>query len=270
MVDLAPSNPFGLALPSPVMVAAGCLGYGVEYRQGIEWRGLGALVTRTTTLRPLRVARPPRLIETASGLLGVGPWPNPGIEHVLDRHAPVWAGMPMPVILSIAGSAHECGQIAGMIEGVEGVAGLELAVPEEPGRAAALVAAVRRSCMLPLLAKLPLLAPAPLLALAQAVAQAGADTLTLFAPPAAAYPDPATGELLAGWLAGPAVRPLVLQRLAEVLPQLTLPVAACGGVTSAADARLLLAAGAAAVQLGSALLADPHAAGAVAAAMAQP
>ncbi|MBC8161568.1 MAG: dihydroorotate dehydrogenase, partial [Roseiflexaceae bacterium] len=151
MVELAPANPDALTLHTPVMTAAGCFGYGVEYARSVELGHIGAIVTRTTTLRPRRAVPAPRLIETAAGVLCVGPWPNPGIEAVLNRHAPRWASWSTPVILSIGGeSVGEYGQIAAALDGVEGLAGVELTLPPDHTRAAAAVVAVRRATLLPI------------------------------------------------------------------------------------------------------------------------
>src|SRR4051812_43248096 len=101
-IELAPNNPYGLALRSPTLVAAGCGGYGVEYARTLDLARFGAIITRTTTLEPRRVAHRSRLLETPAGLLAVGPCPNPGLRHVLERHAPTWATWNTPMILSIA------------------------------------------------------------------------------------------------------------------------------------------------------------------------
>ncbi|KPV45973.1 hypothetical protein SE17_43805 [Kouleothrix aurantiaca] len=78
----------------------------------------------------------------------------------------------------------------------------------------------------------------------------------------------AGGAPVSGWLAGPAIRPLVLAGIAELAATVGVPVVACGGVASAEDARQMLAAGAVAVQVGSALLAAPELLGQIAAALA--
>lgn len=265
-LDLAPHNPYGLRLSSPILTAAGCFGYGVEYARAIDLSQIGAIVTRSTSLRGRRGVSP-QLLETPAGLLLAGAWPDPGLGYVLDQLAPAWAGWSTPVILSIIGAnAEEYAAIAGALEGVEGIAGLELNLARQAKHAARITAAVRAATQLPLLAKLP--QQVEIAQLGQAVADAGADALTLFAPLGGSAADPQTGELIQGDLVGPATRPLVLAAIAEAAAWLRTPIVACGGVGSADDARQLLAAGAVAVQLGSALLANPHAAGQVGLALA--
>jgi dihydroorotate dehydrogenase (NAD+) catalytic subunit len=260
MIDLAPHNPYGLALVSPVLAAAGCFGYGVEYARLVDIERIGAIVTTSTTPQRRWVARPPRLIETPAGVLAAGPWPNPGLDRVIERHAPVWATWRTRVLLSIVcASPAEYAAVAAALEGVEGIAGLELNLADQAERAAAIVAATRAATLLPLLAKLPPL-EVGLAELARAVAAAGADVITACAGPRALAIDPHSGERLEGMLCGPALRPLALRRVAELAAAVDVPVIGCGGVATAEDARQFLAAGAVAVQVGAALLADPGAA----------
>jgi dihydroorotate dehydrogenase (NAD+) catalytic subunit len=261
MIDLAPHNPYGLALRRPVMTAAGCFGYGIEYARLADIAGIGAIVTRSTTLHGRRVARPPQLIETPAGLLAVGAWPNPGLARVIDRHAPVWASWDTPVLLSVAGAtADEFAAFAAALEGVEGIAGLELNLAGHTD-AAGVVAAARAATQLPLLAKLPHLEGdrQALAALARSVADAGADAIVAISSPRGLAIDPSSGARVEGWLSGPALRPLALALVADIAAAASVPVIGCGGIASAEDARQFLAAGAAAVQIGAALLADPGA-----------
>jgi dihydroorotate dehydrogenase (NAD+) catalytic subunit len=262
MIELAPNNPYGLRLSAPVIAAAGALGYGVEYGRAIDLQLLGAIVTRSTSLQPRRGT--PQLIETPGGLLYTGGDVNPGLRYVLERCAPVWAGWDVPVIVSVGGaSAEQCADVAAHLEGVEGVAGIELNLArfrEQPGEAVALL---RAATQLPLLVKLPLDASDPL-ALAQAAVAAGADTLALAGPAQGLYIDPASGERVEGWLCGPALRPLALRLVAALAPAAGVPLIGGGGIATADDARQFLQVGAAAVSVGAALLADPRAAGRIA------
>lgn len=258
MLDLAPHNPYGLRLRTPVLTAAGCFGYGVEYARLVDLGQIGAIVTRSTSLRGRRTTAP-QLVETPAGLLWGGAWPDPGLAHVLDHYAPIWAGWRTPVLLSVVGAdLDEYVAIARMLEGAEGIAGVELNLAAQAAQAARITAAVRAATPLPILAKLP--AGPELARLAHAVGQAGADALTLVAPPPAAAPDPQGGRLLHGWLAGPAIRPLVLGVIAELAAAIERPIIGVGGVMEAADAGAMLRLGASAVQVGSALLINPRAA----------
>jgi dihydroorotate dehydrogenase (NAD+) catalytic subunit len=271
MIDLAPHNPYGLALKRPVLAAAGCFGYGVEYARLVDIAALGAIVTRSTTLHGRRFARPPRLIETPAGLLAVGNWPDPGLARVIERHEPVWAGWDTPVLISVAGAApDEYAAFAAALEGVEGIAGLELNLAAHAGVAARIVAAARAATQLPLLAKLPPFGEGhqELAALARSLADAGADALVAISSPRGVALDPHSGERVDGWLSGPALRPLALALVADLAAVVGVPVVGCGGIATTEDARQFLAAGAVAVQVGAVLLADPGAAARIGAELA--
>lgn len=270
MIDLAPHNPYGLTLRQPVLTAAGCFGYGVEYARLADITGIGAIVTRSTTLHRRRVSQPPQLIETPAGLLAIGTWPNPGLARVIERHAPVWAGWATPVLLSVAGATvEEIAAFAAALEGVEGIAGLELNLAGHADTAARMVAATRAASQLPLLAKLPYLEGdrQALAGLARSVADAGADAIVAIGSPRGMAVDPQSSERVEGWLSGPALRPLALALVADLAAAVTIPVIGCGGIASVEDARQFLAAGAVAVQIGTALLADPGAAARIGAAL---
>ncbi|HMQ29557.1 MAG TPA: dihydroorotate dehydrogenase [Chloroflexaceae bacterium] len=271
MIDLAPNNPYSLELATPVLAAAGSLGYGVEVARqlGLGPRGaahgLGALVTRTTTARARRGR--PALVETPAGLLYLGAEQNPGMRAVRERFAPVWAGWELPVLVSVAAeSPAELAELLADLDMVEGVAGVELPLAAHgvlaPAAAGPLIRAARDATPLPLVVKLPGHAP-DLAELARAAVAAGADALALVdGLPAAA---PAAHGLAHGLLGGPALRPLALRAVAEVVASVEAPVIGIGGVTGPADARAMLDAGATAVGLGSVLLADLRAAARVAA-----
>ncbi|MGQ9926973.1 MAG: hypothetical protein ACUVS4_08890 [Chloroflexaceae bacterium] len=276
MIDLAPRNPYALELATPLLAAAGSLGYGVEVARQLRLaqrnggHGLGALITRSTSLRSRRAHPPPALIETPAGLLYAGGAPNPGLGAVRRHFAPIWAAWETPVILSLA-ATDETGldALLAELELIEGVRGIELPLltfgATEPAAAARLVAAVRAATPLPLLVKLPVYAEG-LAELASAAAAGGADALNLSdGLPGAAI---VAGRRFEGRLCGPALRPLGLRAVAHLAGRVDVPLIGGGGVMRAADARALLDAGAAAVALGSALLTDLRAAGRILAGLA--
>lgn len=255
MIELASSNAYGLALANPLIVAAGCLGYGVDLARLAAVERIGALVTPTTSLRGQR-HRPFQLIEGAAGLLAVGQWPDRGLAYVLDLCAPIWATWRTPVILSISGAhAGQAVEIINQIEGSEGIAGIELDLSVGSDRASATIAAVRAATLLPLLVKLPA-QDQGLADLARVAQTAGADSLVVAAAPLALWFDPA-GQPQECRLCGPAWHPLALRLVAIAAAAVTIPVIGAGGVRDAAGVRRMRAAGAQAIQIGSALLADP-------------
>ncbi len=261
----------GLRLRNPILVAAGCAGYGPDVADALDLAGLGGIVTRTTTLRPRDGWPGPRLAEVPGALLWATGLPNPGIEAVLERYGPAWPTLPTAVIVSVAGETiGEVVEVARRLEDVPGVAAVELNLAElrpggpDPASLAAVVEAVRRATTRPLLAKLPHVEEPR--RLARVVVEAGADAL--------AGPGGVRGRILSrssrgavsrrpavgsgrGVLAGPALRPLVLDFVADLSAAVRVPIVALGGVRSVGDVLDALAAGATAVGIGTAALADP-------------
>ncbi len=271
-VDLTVDLGSGLVLGNPVLAAAGPFGYGVEMVDLVDLPRLGGLVTRGTSLKPRGGHGAPRTAEVPAGLLmGTGPQ-NIGLDLVLDRYATTWAGWPIPVILNLCGdSAADYGEAARRLEGVPGLAGVEInlscsnggrgnAFGLDAGAAASVVGAVRRACDLPLIAKLTP-AATDVRAIARAVVDAGADAVSAVntLPGLALAADrrgPALGSEYGG-ICGPALRPVALRVVWEVAQVVDVPVIGIGGIASLDDVLDMLAAGASAVGIGVAALADP-------------
>ena len=255
-----------LRLRSPVMVAAGCGGTGRELAPYVDLDGL-AFVTRTTTRDPREGTAGPRMAESPSGLLNAIGLHNPGLSRVLDDEVPWLVRAGAQVYVSLAGATlGEYAELAMLTGRAPGVAGIEVNVSlpdpgaagvfeaREPFHAASAVAAVRRETPsdLPVLAKLRL-DVSRVVECARAVADAGATAVVVGNAVAAAMPDGRPAGLT-----GPAIAPVALRCVREVCDRLPdLRVIACGGVADAAGARTMLAAGAVAVQVGTALLRDP-------------
>jgi dihydroorotate dehydrogenase (NAD+) catalytic subunit len=271
-VDLSVDLGGGLVLENPVMVAAGPFGYGVEVADLVDLPRLGAFVTRGTSLKPRAGHAAPRTAEVPAGLLmGTGPQ-NIGLDLVLDRYATTWARWPVPVILNLCGdSAADYGEAARRLEGVPGLAGVEInlscssggrgnAFGLDAGAAASVVGAVRRATDLPLIAKLTP-AATDVRAIARAVVDAGADAVSAIntLPGLALARDrrgPALGSEYGG-LCGPALKPIALRVVYEVAQAVPVPVIGIGGIATIDDVLDMLAAGATAVGIGVAALADP-------------
>jgi dihydroorotate dehydrogenase (NAD+) catalytic subunit len=270
-VDLSVDLGRGLVLVNPLIAAAGPYGYGVEVADLADLPRLGALVTRSTTLRP-RAGHPgPRIAEVPAGLLlGVG-LQNPGVDAVVERYAEAWSGWSVPVILSLcADSAGELGEAVRRLEEVRGIAGVEVNLSAGAGRggvpgldadaAASYIGAARRATDLPVIAKLTA-AAADVRAVARAVEDAGADAIAAIntLPGLLPAPDrrgPALGSGYGG-LCGPALRPIALRVVWEVAQSVDVPVIGIGGVATVDDVLDFLAVGASAVGVGVAALADP-------------
>jgi dihydroorotate dehydrogenase (NAD+) catalytic subunit len=272
-VDLTVDLGRGLVLDNPILVASGTFGFGVEHGEAVDIGRLGAICTKGTTLKPRIGNRTPRVTETPAGLLNAVGLQNPGVDAVIDRYAPIWRGWRTPVLLNVAGeSVADYVEVVRRLEGVPGVAGVELnlSCPNagkgglqfalDADAAGSLTAAVRRVTDLPLLVKLSPNA-ADIRPIARAIADAGADALsainTLSGLAVAPSRDrPLLGNAYGG-VSGPAIKPIALRVVYEVVQVVNLPIVAIGGVTSIEDVLDFLAVGAVAVQVGTAIFADP-------------
>ena len=266
----------GLTLATPVMVASGCAGTGRELSGLIDTRRVGAIVTRSITLRPRRGDPTPRIAESPAGITWTTGIQNPGIEAFIDEELPLHARAGAAVIVSIVGrTLEEFVRLTSLLQGRPEISALEvrLSEPDEElervvlgahtDRAAEVVGAVARMSTIPVFAKLPASTP-DIVELASGVVRAGAHGLTLLDSPPAMGIDaetlrPTLGPV-AGWLSGPALKPLTIRAVFEVARAVPdTPILAVGGVRSGDDAVEMLLAGAWAVQVGTATLIDPSA-----------
>ncbi len=265
----------GLRLANPVLVASGCGGTGRELTPYGDPAALGGFVTRSITVDGRAGGPMPRLAETPSGLLNAVGLQNPGLDQFLALELPWLVQQGVTTVVSVAGATLlEYAELARRLGQAPGVAAVEvnLSAPDpvgqrlfdirEPFQAGGVVSTVRRE----LPADVPVLAKLRsdvfrVVEISRHVAEAGADAVVIGNALPAAMPD---GR--AAGLSGPAVRPLALRCVADVHAELPdLPLVGAGGIATADDARSFLAAGATAVQVGTALLHDPTTAGRIAA-----
>ena len=257
MIDLAPSHKRGLALQSPLLNTAGALGFSDEYAGLIDLGRLGALVTNPITARPRTPARGRHVHEFDGGVLIHTGLPNPGIGEAARQHARKWARLACPVIVHVAGTTPaEVAACVERLESLENVVGVEVGLRDgaEAGEAAELIAAAVRLGSLPVLARLPLFEAERL---APAAWAAGPQALVIGGPPRGTLRLP-DGGWLTGRVYGPAVLPLALRAVQAVARNEALPVVGAGGVHTPEDAQAMLAAGAAAVQVDSAVWRNPR------------
>ena len=278
-VDLAPGHKSSLFLANPVMTASGTFGIGLEYVKVFDIQRLGAIVSKAVTLRPRRGNPQPRIAETAAGMINSIGLQNIGLKALLRDVAPTWATWRVPVIVNIAGeSVGEYAELARRLDGpagqaAPGVSGLEVNIScpnvedglvfgRDPRAAAEVTAAVRRQTTLPVIVKLTPNA-ADVAEVARAVADAGADALTLINTFPAMSIDVEARRPALGWgsggLSGPALKPIALKMVYDVAGAVDVPIIGCGGIMCGRDAVEYLMAGASAVQVGTATFRNPRA-----------
>ncbi|HLH46821.1 MAG TPA: dihydroorotate dehydrogenase [Acidimicrobiales bacterium] len=274
-----------VVLRNPVMTASGTAGVGAELAAYLDPGALGAVVVKSLSATAWPGNPAPRLVPVAAGLLnGVG-LHNPGVPAWLDDHLPALAGTGAAVVASVWGStADQYREAAALLASApadgprRAVRAVEVNVScpnledrsrvfaNAPDTAAAAVAAAvdgLRGSGLPVWAKL---SPnvTDLVAIAGAVLDAGAAGLTLVNTLMGLAVDPSSGTLRparGGGLSGPALHPVAVRAVYECRAAWPhAPIVGVGGVGSGRDAAELLAAGADAVQVGTATFAEPTAA----------
>jgi dihydroorotate dehydrogenase (NAD+) catalytic subunit len=268
----------GIELEHPVVNASGTFDAIAALRafgdEVLERFPFAAFVSKTITLEPRQGNPPPRLWETAGGLINSIGLPNKGLAGYLEHDLPVLARLPVPLIVNVMGFTRE--EVATLVDAVaarDEVAGLELNVScpnvesglimgADPRETAALVERVRPLTGKPLIVKLTPNATDPA-AVAQAAQAAGADAVSLVNTLRGMALHPRTGEPWlgagTGGVSGPAIRAIALAQVAQVAERVTIPVVGMGGVETGADALALRRAGAAAVAVGTASFRDPRA-----------
>lgn len=270
IIQLAPKHKVGLRLRNPVMIAANCYGLGRAYRDLVDEEALGAIVVGPVTWRRRRGAQPPRALTTTGGVVVHTGLANPGLPRTLREYRRIWAGTPTAVILHLAAtSTEEITAACESLNNIEEIAAVELGLADHvaPDEAAALVSTAGWSYgQGALLVRLPLHSAAWL---AEAVVSAGADALTIGAPPrGSALSD--QGRFVTGRIYGPLVLPLALRALRQVARVVDVPLVGCGGIYRSEDAQAFLAAGATAVQIGATIWRDPSTAARIARELSEP
>ncbi len=285
-VNLAPGKPEGLALGNPVMIASGTFGYD-GYGRGLAkdapLASLGAVLPKTFT-RHARMGNPePRWFPESfregleageTTLLNSVGLTNPGIEAAMADLAQQWAGLDVNFVMSMAGdSPEQWEEMASFTRGVKGFSAIELNLScpnvddgamfsHYPRLTEAAVAAVRRQTDLPLWAKLSPNVP-DITEIAHAAIDSGADALTISNTIPAMHVDIETGRAVLGTgyggLSGPALRPVAMALVHKAAQAVSVPIIGVGGIMTGQHAAEFLMAGATAVQVGSANLADLYA-----------
>lgn len=267
----------GITLASPVMTASGTAGHGAELGAYLDLSTLGAVVVKSLSARPWAGNPPPRLAGTDAGMLNSVGLQNPGARAWREEHLPALLAAGARVVASVWGfSAAEYAEAVRMLRGLPpAVVAVEVnlscpnvehrraMIAHSPALTAECVSAVVAACDRPVWAKL---SPnvTDIVEVAAAALDAGAAALTLVNTVLGMAVEPATGRPRlgagGGGLSGPAIRPVAVRAVYEC--RAAFPDAAIvgvGGIARGEHAAELLAAGADAVQVGTATFADPRA-----------
>ena len=257
-IEITRPGKSSLVVSSPVMPAAGTVGFGDSYRRLIDYSRLGAIVTNPVTLSPRQPAAGARVVPLEAGVLLHTGLPNPGLRAVVNQYRRLWDRLPTPVILHFAATdPRQLRRASQIIDAVDEIAAVELGLDDGIDLDSALdFAAAASSFEKPTLARLPFYEAS---ALAPPLADTNIDALVICGAPRGTARDARSGKLVSGRIYGPTLKPVILRlvgRLRRELPD-DLPLIGAGGIHSPADARDYLEAGAAAVQVDAATWVQP-------------
>jgi dihydroorotate dehydrogenase (NAD+) catalytic subunit len=264
-----------LKLRSPIIAASGTFGYGLEFAPFVDLNTLGGLVTKGLSLEPIEGAPAPRLCETPSGMLNAVGLQNVGVRAFVEQKLPQLGKFAVPVIANVFGYCQQdYVEVIRILEQAEGLAAYELNIScpnvkkgglqfgSDPLEAAEVTRAARKAAAKrPLWVKLsPLVADIGLMG--KVAESEGADALTV----ANTYPAMAVDRRSrrsrlgnpTGGLSGPAIKPISLRLVWEVVKAVKIPVIGLGGIETANDVLDYVLVGATAVQVGTASFADPR------------
>lgn len=264
-------NIAGIEMKNPVMPASGTFGYGEKFADFLDLNRLGAIVTKGITFEPREGNNQPRIFETTSGMINRIGLQNPGVEAVIAKKLGFLRQFDTPVIVNIAGkSPQEFADLAQRLDGVEGVAGLEINIScpnvegvlfgASIGLTYMVVRRVRRITKLPLIVKLT---PnvTDVTKIAEVAEVAGADAISLIntlKARAKIQKGPNAGEWIVGGLSGPAIKPVALEMVNQVASIVDVPIIGMGGISSVEDALDFFEAGATAIAVGTANFRNPR------------
>jgi dihydroorotate dehydrogenase (NAD+) catalytic subunit len=264
-----------LIIKNPVLTASGTFGYAKEYDGLLDLNRLGGIIVKGLSLAPSRGNRPPRIVETACGMLNAIGLENVGLDAFIKTKLPYLKTLETAVIVNLYGtSVDEYAELAERLDTLEGIAGLEVniscpnvkqggvAFGADARNASAVVSAIRKRTRLPLMVKL---SPnvTDITKIAGSCEDAGADSLSLINTITGMAVNIHTRRSklanVTGGLSGPAIKPIALRMVWQTAQKVRIPVIGIGGIMTAEDALEFIIAGATAVQVGTANFVNPRA-----------
>jgi len=264
----------GIQLKNPIIAASGTFGYGVEFEDVVHLDKLGGFVVKGLSREPMIGNPPPRLWETAAGMLNAIGLQNIGAAAFLEEKLPKLRQLKNIVVLAnVFGYTREdYERTIEILNDGEGIAAYELNVScpnttsgglqfgSDPRSLDEVVTTAKRTARRPLIVKL---SPnvTSIAQMAHIAQEAGADAISLINTFVAMAIDPDTrkpriANVTAG-LSGPAIKPIALRMVYDAAHAVDIPVIGMGGISTAADVAEFMLAGATAVQIGTASYWDP-------------
>jgi dihydroorotate dehydrogenase (NAD+) catalytic subunit len=259
---------------NPIWVASGTFGYGTETPELVDVNQLGAIVTKSITRQPREGNPPPRIVETASGMINSIGLANIGVEKYIKDLLPIYEGLSTKIIMNIAGTdIQEYVEIMEMVESVSSaIAGYEINIScpnvkkggMEFGVDCEMTAKLTET-LRGITERLLIMKLSPnvsdIVSIGLSAENAGADAVSAINTVVGMSINAKTGVsdifTTYGGLSGPAIKPIGLVAVHKLYQQLSIPIIGIGGIVSGEDAVEYMLAGATAVQVGTANYRDP-------------
>lgn len=260
-------------MKNPVMTASGTFGYGLEFADFVPLDQIGGIIVKGTTLVPRQGNDYPRMAETAQGMLNCVGLQNKGVDYFCEHIYPQIKDIDTNMIVNVSGSSpDDYAECAARIDALDNIPAIELNIScpnvKDGGMAfgvtcegaASVVKAVRKRYNKTLIVKL---SPnvTNIADIARAVEAEGADSVSLINTLMGMAIDIERRQpmlsISTGGLSGPAVKPVAVRMVWQVVKAVDIPVIGLGGISTAADAIEFFMAGASAIEIGTANFLDP-------------
>ncbi len=266
----------GVRFKNPVLTASGTFGYGLEFASFMDLNSIGGIVVKGLSMKPIKGNPPPRVYETASGMLNAIGWQNIGATEFVTKKLPALRNYDTNIVVNIVGfELNDYIEVTRFLNDCPGIHALELNIScpnvkkggfhynKDPRDAFKVTAETRKaSRRLPLWVKL---SPnvTDIREFARACEEAGADALsavnTLVGMAVDVEKRRPRLRFTTGGLSGPAIKPVALRMVWETCQAVKIPVIGVGGISNTEDALEFIIAGARAVQIGTANFYQPNA-----------
>jgi len=263
-----------ISFDNPIWVASGTFGYGTEAPELVDVNRLGAIVTKSITRQPREGNPPPRIVETASGMINSIGLANIGVERYVKEMLPIYDDLSTKIIMNIAGTdIQEYIEVLEMTESVSSViagyeiniscpnvkkGGMEFGVDRE--MTAKLTEELRKRTERLIIMKL---SPnvSNINSIGKAAQDAGADAVSAINTVVGMSINATSGKsdiyTTYGGLSGPAIKPVGLAAVHKLYNELSIPIIGIGGIVSSEDVTEYILAGSTAVQVGTANYRNP-------------
>jgi dihydroorotate dehydrogenase (NAD+) catalytic subunit len=266
----------GVEFKNPVLTASGTFAYGIEFAHLMDLNSIGGIVVKGISMRPIKGNPPPRIYETASGMLNAIGWQNIGAVEFTTKKLPALRKFQTRVVVNVVGfTLRDYLEVTRFLNDCPGIAALELNIScpnvkhggfhfnQKPKDTFDVTAKTKKaSPRIPLWVKL---SPnvTDIRDFARACEDAGADALSVVNTFVGMAIDTVRRrprlKYVTGGLSGPAIKPVALRMVWETCQVVKIPVIGIGGIANTDDALEFLLAGARAIQVGTANFYNPSA-----------